>query len=171
MADVLAFGRWEACRLSGNPYIDGVEKVYLTNPELAIMRDRLGKRMGLVVNRKKGTDIFFLPKGKPLGVTPIYYAIYSPIEQWFYNSNGYAPLPESDALQLVHQLIPEHVSLLAKSEDEDVFNHFPLSYRQMILHAARLENITSREYVESRLPENSQDLASKAFRLDTPADQ
>lgn len=166
----MAFGKWEAYKLTGSPYVDGAEKVYLTNPELAIIRDRPNKRMGLVVNRVKGTDSFFLPKHKASVAKPVYYAIYSPIEEWIHNTNGYAPLPGSDALKLVHHLVPEHFTLLAKAEDEEMFNHFPLSYRQMILHASRLEHTPIETYLDS-LPEQHQEKARESFRLDVPASQ
>lgn len=166
----MAFGKWEAYRLIGSPYVDGIEKVYLTNPEIAIILDRSNKRIGFVVNRLKGTEDFFLPQKKSTLAKPIYYAVYSRIDDWIRNTNGYAPLPGTDALELVHRLIPDHFTLLAKSEDEKEFTHLPLSYRQMILHGSRLAGTSPQKYIQT-LPEDQQARAIKSFELDIPAGQ
>lgn len=169
MADAMAFGRWEAYRLNGNPYVDGVEKVYLPFPRVAVMRDLTNRRMGFVAVRLKGSDDFMLPKSSPK-VKPVYYAIYSPIEEWVRNPNGYSPLPGSSAQSLVNSLVSEFVSGLSKAEDPDEFTALPLTYRQMLLHASRRANMSVSTYVGT-LPEQTREKALQSFQLDVPADQ
>lgn len=168
LADVMAFGKWEAYRIVGSPYVGNIEKVYLTNPDIAIILDRHNKRIGFVTNRLRGTDNFFLPQKKPNVEKPVYYAVYSPIEDWIKNTNGYAPRPGTESLELVHRLVPSHFTILAKSEDESEFTHFPLSYRQMLLHGSRLAGKTIEKYIQS-LPPEQQERAKKSFELDLPA--
>lgn len=196
MADIKAFGKWEAEKLAGNPYTaSGTVKVFMDEPKIPLILDTKHERIAFIAVRVAASNRFALPKAgrtEEEKKRAAYYAIYTTSDEWDIVDGSYSPTPGSTAAELVQELIPSPAvqeveakdpaygepvsenlealrSVIAQSEDHAPYTSFPLTQRQMLEQAAYINKMSVEEYIHSEIPLKRRQWAYSKFGIDVPA--
>lgn len=193
MAVIKAFGKWETEKLDGNPYgRKGTLKVFLAEPKIPLILDTVGERIGFIVVRVASSNRFTLPKSNRTEEEKkraVYYALYTPAEEWEILEGAYSPASDSATAELIQELIPPVStkapdpaqietsgvnsqalrSIIAQSMDHAPYDSFPLTQRQMLEQAAYNMKISVEDYIETEIPPKRRQWAYERFGLDIQA--
>lgn len=193
MTGIKAFGKWEAEKLTGNPFATkGSLKVFMSEPKVPLVLDTIGERIAFITLRVASSNRFVLPKSsrsEEEKKRAVYFAIYSPSEEWEIVDGGYSPVSGSSAEELVREMLPlaknesadpvmnepDNVDsqalrvLISQSEDKPPYVSFPLTQRQMIEQAAYTMGLTVEAYIEAEIPTKRRRWAYGRFGIDIRA--